>query len=359
MKSASLKSNKIIEIIDKKIPKVLADQCLVKVHSCGVCSSDIFRGFDNEAYFYPLIMGHEFSGSVVKIGKNVKKFNISDNVGVFPLLPCFNCNSCKKKEFAICSNYKYYGSRNDGAFSEYIAVNTWNLIKIEDDIDMHDASLLEPLSVVVHGIKQLNLFNRNDLNKKKICIIGCGFLGLMLNEIFINKFEFSEITLIDRNNFKLDLASNDMKLSKVILDSNEDWNKYLDVNLSSFDIVFEMSGFDKNFTRSIILTKPKGEILWLGNINRDLNIPKKIVSSFLRKELTIVGTWNSNFKNQNDDWIDSLDLIKRKIVLPKKYVTNFINLDKLPMSIEKVFLHKTGIKKHNYIKYCVDFNVIN
>jgi L-iditol 2-dehydrogenase len=356
MKAASLKSNKVIKIIDKQIPNLHLDECLIKVHSCGVCSSDIYRGFDNGAYFYPLTMGHEFSGTIENIGKNVKDFKISDNVSVFPLLPCFECNSCKIKDYVTCKKYKYYGSRNDGAFCEYIVVKSWNLIKIDHDIDLYDASFLEPLSVVVHGLKRLNLFNRNDLAKKNICIIGCGFLGLMLNEILSNQFGLNQITLIDRNSFKLDFASNHKLMSKVILDSDEDWIKYLDINHNSFDIIFEMSGYNKNFERSINLSKPKGEILWLGNINNDLLIPKKTVSSILRNELKIIGTWNSNFKNKDDDWIDSLNLIRKKIVTPKKYVTNFIKLDELPESIKKMFSHKTGNKRHNYIKYCVNFN---
>ena len=60
------------------------------------CSSDIYRAFDKGAYFYPLIMGHEISGQIVKVGEKVKSFNIRDKVSIFPLLPCFKCNSCKK-----------------------------------------------------------------------------------------------------------------------------------------------------------------------------------------------------------------------------------------------------------------------
>ena len=356
MKVASLNSNKLIKVIDKKIPSITSDECLIKVHSCGVCSSDIYRAFDNGAYFYPLVMGHEFSGKIIKKGSNVKDFDISDNVSVFPLLPCFDCDSCNGKDYVTCKNYKYYGSRNDGAFSEYIAVKSWNLIKIDKDIDLHDASFLEPLSVVVHGLKKLNFFERSDLAKKKICIIGCGFLGLMISEILINSFNSNEITLIDRNDFKLSYLDDSKNLNKVVLDSNEDWDNYIKNNQNTFDFVFEMSGFNKNFIRSINLGRPKAEVLWLGNINNDLIVNKNIVSSILRKELKIIGTWNSNFKNDNDDWLYSLALIKNKIVSPKKYVTNFINIKDLPSSLKKMFEHKIGKIRYNFIKYCVKFN---
>ena len=158
MKTAVLKKNSEIIIVEKKIPLVKPDECLIKVNSCGICSSDIYRSHDNGAYFYPLTMGHEFSGQIIKVGSEKTEMKINDRVTVFPLLPCFSCDSCIKKEFTTCSSYKYYGSRNDGGFAEYIAIKNWNLIKT-NQIDPIDASLLEPLSVVVHALKKISLLN--------------------------------------------------------------------------------------------------------------------------------------------------------------------------------------------------------
>ena len=81
--------------------QINADECLVKVKVCGICSSDIYRAFENGAYFYPIIIGHEISGQVLKTGKSVKTFNIGDMVSVFPLLPCFNCHSCNLKKYQL------------------------------------------------------------------------------------------------------------------------------------------------------------------------------------------------------------------------------------------------------------------
>ena len=77
-------------------------------------------------------------------------------------------------------------------------VKEWNLINIKG-IDYANAALLEPLSVVVHGLKKISLFVNQDksLDLKKICIIGSGFLGLMITEIIRNKLNFSEIHVID------------------------------------------------------------------------------------------------------------------------------------------------------------------
>ena len=305
MKAASLESNGKIKIVEKKIPKIEPDECLIKVDKCGICSSDIHRGFSNGAYSYPLVMGHEFSGKIEKTGKKLKDFRVGDLVGVFPLLPCFKCSACQSKEYATCSNYKYYGSRNNGGFAEYLAVKSWNLFKLDPKTDLNDACLLEPVSVVVHGLKQIGIFSKNNFYNKKVCVIGCGFLGQILIEILINKFKFKEIVILDRNQFKLDMLKSSPGLIKQKLNSEKKWNDFMDNNKDVFDYTFEMSGFYKNFNRSITLAKPKGKLLWLGNVDNDLTIPKKRVSQILRKELNIIGTWNSNFKNKNDDWKDS------------------------------------------------------
>jgi len=356
MKTASLQSNGVIKIIKKKIPTIGPDECLVKVRSCGICSSDIYRGFDNGASLYPLVMGHEFSGKIEKIGVDVLSFQTGDAVGVFPLLPCFKCHSCKINEYATCIKYKYYGSRNDGGFSEYVAVKSWNLFKIGSNIDLNDASFLEPLSVVVHGLKQIGIFNQNNFKNKKACIIGCGFLGLMLAEIIIKKFNFNEIAIIDRNGFKLDLVRSAPSVIKTTLNTEKKWTSYLDSHQNIFDYTFEMSGFHKNFDRSITLTKHKGKVLWLGNIDNDLSLPKETISSVLRKELNIIGTWNSNFKNANDDWKDAAELIKQNTVKPSKFVTKNIKLEEIQSIMEDMYKHKIGRKKHDYIKYLVELS---
>ena len=353
MKAISLESNKNLKLKEINIPEIKSDECLIKVKVCGVCSSDIYRAFDNGAYFYPLIMGHEISGEIVGIGQEVKGFKNGDKVSIFPLLPCFKCNSCKRKNYSTCSNYKYYGSRNSGGFAEFLAVKSWNLINI-NEINFENGAFLEPLSVVVHGLKKSNLLKKKArLNKSKICILGAGFLGLLMSEIIFNKLKKSEIHLIDKNQFKLDFLSNSNRIKTHCLDNNDQWEKFIQVEKDSFDVIFELSGNESNFVRSINLSNAKGKILWLGNIQTDLLINKNIVSSILRKELKIIGSWNSRFKHKDDDWLDSISLIKDGYVNPSKYITKSLSLKELPVFLEKMYDHKMGIEKYHYLKYCI------
>ena len=175
----------------------------------------------------------------------------------------------------------------------------------------------------------------------------------MLSEVIYNKHKDLEIHIIDKNQFKLDNFSSSDRVFKYCLDSLHRWEKFLDDSENRYDYIFEMSGNDLNFKRSIVLSKPNSKVMWLGNIQSDLLIEKQVVSSILRKELKIIGTWNSQFKHKDDDWLDSISLIEKGFVSPSRYVTQFISLEELPSVLEKMYKHKSRLKNHHYIKYCM------
>lgn len=115
MQAVVLHSNKHLQLESIPLHTPNSNECQIRVAATGVCSSDIFRSFDNGAYFYPLIMGHELSGEITKVGSNVnERFKVNDKVAVYPLIPCKICEHCINKSFIHCKNYDYYGSRCHG-----------------------------------------------------------------------------------------------------------------------------------------------------------------------------------------------------------------------------------------------------
>lgn len=353
MKAIVLEENQ--KLVYKEIPsQVLAEnQCNIKVKYAGVCSSDVYRGFANGAYFYPLVMGHEFAGEVQEVGQDVNEFQVGDKVVIFPLLPCFNCESCTKENYAQCVDYKYYGSRNHGAFAENLVVNQWNLLKVPEGIALADAALLEPFAVVVHGLKKLNLFKERN-QEGEMLLIGYGFLSIMMVELLRKWHPNLKLTVIDRNEPKLK-GLKEKGVNALCLKSDEDWESFIQQNKNLYGYVAEMSGHPKSFDRSITAAKQGASVLWLSNITGDLTLPQKQVSQILRKELTLLGTWNSTFKKQSDDdWKDCLDIIRVKDILPSKLVSHSISLQELPETLEKMYKHKTKQAEFNCVKVSVD-----
>lgn len=122
------------------MPTVHEGEVLMKVMAAGVCGSDIPRVFEKGTYHFPTIPGHEFAGLIVDGDPEL----VGKRAAVFPLLPCRKCASCEVGEYANCKNYDYYGSRRDGGFAEYIAVDKRNLVITPDDLSYACASLCEP-----------------------------------------------------------------------------------------------------------------------------------------------------------------------------------------------------------------------
>ena len=354
-KSCVLIENGKFNLEENLIGKLKSNECLVKLKFTGVCSSDIYRAFDNSAYHYPLVMGHEISGLIDKVGNKIKSFKRGDRVVVFPLIPCKKCEQCKIQKYNMCKSYSYYGSRIHGGFSQYLIVNEWNLLKIPNEISYDDAACIEPMSIGSHAIKKIS----EDLIKtnKKILIIGSGFIGLVILEILSKCFKQKNISILDRNKFKLKYSQK-LASKKILVRKKEKNNsKYQ----NQFDIIFEASGHKSNFIKSLDYAKPSGKIIWLGNITSELNIEKHLVSQILRKELKIIGSWNADFDNTNkkssfiNDWKSSFSYMK-KGVKPSNYVSKKIKIEEIPINLKKLYFHKLGKKNFNVIKLMVKNN---
>ena len=100
MKACVLENKYVITYKNINTPEIHSGEVLIKVKACGICSSDFNRVYGDSAYFYPLVLGHEFSGEIIKCAEDVDSSYIGKHVTVFPLLPCKECEFCKKKQYA-------------------------------------------------------------------------------------------------------------------------------------------------------------------------------------------------------------------------------------------------------------------
>ncbi|MBQ7900560.1 MAG: alcohol dehydrogenase catalytic domain-containing protein [Clostridia bacterium] len=171
VKSANLHAVNDLRYEDTCLADCQSDEVLVEVKSCGICGSDISRVYSKGTYHFPTIIGHEFSGKVVYDPKN--ELN-GKKVVVFPLLPCFECESCKEGSYATCENYDYYGSRRDGGMTEYIQVKRWNVIVMPRNLSYDEGAMCEPVSVARHAVLKLGIKNGDN-----VFISGAGPIGLV------------------------------------------------------------------------------------------------------------------------------------------------------------------------------------
>lgn len=348
MKKLNLVANGEFMLVDQTLPRLQRGSCRVKISYSGICSSDVERALGGGAYNYPLVMGHELSGSVIEQGEGCEKNWINKKVVVFPLKPCFDCFHCKNSKYMRCLNYDYYGSRSDGGFASFLDVEEWNLLEMPKNIDPKDSCLTEPCSVVHHAIKKFTFPHEKD-EIIRVCIIGCGFLGLVAADMFKIMYPKSHITIMDRNEFKLrKCVSADVKIC--IARENTDTITIEKNFRQSFDMVLEATGSVDAISLGVSLIKSGGEVVLMGNMKTGINLNRSTVDALVRREITIKGTWNSDYKClENDDWLATFSLFLKGF-RPSNYVTNTIDLEQIPDILQRRKLHAEGAAQSDIVK---------
>ncbi|MCM8772482.1 MAG: zinc-dependent dehydrogenase [Candidatus Omnitrophica bacterium] len=180
MKGAILKDIEKLEIEDVKIPEPKENEILIKVKSCAICGTDIKVFHHGHKHIvFPRITGHEVSGIVIKVGKNVKEYKEGDRVAVAPAIPCGKCFYCRKGQQTMCDNLKAIGYHYDGGFAEYMlvpenAVLNGCVNKIPDNLSFELASIAEPLACVING----QILSKIEIGDT-VLILGAGPIGIL------------------------------------------------------------------------------------------------------------------------------------------------------------------------------------
>lgn len=343
-----------------EMPKLASNEVLVAVKAAGICGSDIPRVYRTGAYFYPLILGHECSGRVEKVGEEADKKWQGKRVGIFPLIPCRNCIPCQKKQYEMCRNYSYLGSRRNGGFAEYMAVPQENLLELPETVSYKEAAMMEPMAVAVHAIRRIVFIPENPANplnpavqtvknnietiKTNNCVViyGLGTIGMFLLQflldISIRNVFFDRILVIGNKDFQKQIALN-MGLPKdCYCDSKtENVRKWVLERTEGMgaDFIFECVGKNDIFAQAVDLAAPFGRICLVGNPYSDMVLEKTIYWKILRNQLTVTGTWNSSFTHQpEDDWHYVLDRLIQKKITPTKLISHQLALEELEKGLQ-------------------------
>jgi L-iditol 2-dehydrogenase len=286
MRAARLYKSLDIRIDDIKVPPVMEDEVLVRVKSVGICRSDIHYYHDGRigdvVITEPLVLGHEFAGEIVEVGKLVEKVKPGDRVAVDPALSCGACEMCQNDNPNLCPTVKFCGTPPiNGALSEFFVANEKQLFKIPFNMTYDEGAMLEPLGVAIHSI---NLSKIKEW--QSAAIIGCGSIGLLTLQL-LKMLETRMILAIDLLPNRLELASS-FGADYTLLNHSKsiDIQGFNGIHESGFDVVFEVAGDDHTPEQAIEICKPGGKIILIGiNPNNEIKINSGI---FRRKGLTLL-----------------------------------------------------------------------
>lgn len=153
-----------IEIADVPTPKAGEGQVLIKVAYNGICGTDLHEYYDGPIFVptephpltgrtAPVVLGHEFSGTVVEVGPGVKNLAEGDRIAVEPIYKCGECVPCRTGRYNICTRIGFHGLSTDGGMAELTAVDEWMAHKLPDEVPTDLGALVEPMSVAYHAAK--------------------------------------------------------------------------------------------------------------------------------------------------------------------------------------------------------------
>jgi 2-desacetyl-2-hydroxyethyl bacteriochlorophyllide A dehydrogenase len=286
---------------DMPQPKPGPDEALLRVNACGICGSDLhgYLGHSprRDAHV-PLIMGHEFTGTVAELGSNVKNSPpVGAKVIVQPLIHCGVCRACRAGKTNICPNMAVLGIERHGAFAEWVTVPADRLFVLPDNLSDINGSMTETLAVEVHLFRHLA-----PALLRTVVILGAGAQGLLAvqlaklggaSQIIVTDIVPQRLALAEQMGATMTIQADHEDPVQRVLAATDKWGA---------DFVLDAVGAPLLKKQGIAMLAPDGifGIVGLGAGESSLSF-----NPVVNKELTIRGAYAYN----DDDFQRSLELI--------------------------------------------------
>lgn len=304
-------------------PTPAEGELVVKVGRCGICGSDLHMTED-AAYGckHGDILGHEFAGEVVALGKNTTGPKLGDLVSVIPLRSCGACEPCRRGEVQWCSGFGLQG----GGYAEYAVTRPNQCIPLPADLTLADGALIEPLAVALHGIN-LSGMKTGD----KVLVLGAGPIGLAV-AFWARRLGASRVAVQDIATFQQERAL-EMGADVFVVDPANPVASAEAALGGKADIVFECVGLPGLIAQAVEQVRPRGTILLLGLCTK----PDTFNSfAMLSKEVRLVTS--AFFTVQ--EYEAALKALEQGAVEPREMVTGTITLAETP-TVYEALKHRT------------------
>ncbi|MEI8199623.1 MAG: alcohol dehydrogenase catalytic domain-containing protein [Eubacteriales bacterium] len=241
-------------------PLINDEEVLVKVKAAGICTTDI-ELYDGSMPYYkqglskmPITIGHEWSGTISQIGKNVKGLQVGDLVVGDISIGCGKCRNCLRGMYHLCDDRTELGViRYDGCMAEYLKTEGKNIYKVPEGITAEEAALVEPAATALYGVRKTHL-DPGD----RVAVFGDGSIGLLAAQI-ANCSGAGKVAVVARKDLHRELIES---LGLTLINSNDgDLHKMIETALGGpADVVFEATGNAEAYKSAISVVRPGGKL---------------------------------------------------------------------------------------------------
>ncbi len=323
-----------INILDVPEPRIRKDEIMIEVKACGICGSDLHI-YEWEPFIrwvtLPRVLGHEVAGVIHEVGEEVTGFEPGDRVVTETWGGCGNCYYCRLGKFNHCMYQKRIGQHVDGGMTKYVTVPANSLYKIPEEVDFLEASVIEPLGVMLHAFERCDMKPGDD-----VAIIGPGPLGL-LGVMLAKASGASKVFVsgLKADSERLEFAR---KLGAVTVNSADEnlKDKIFDLtDAKGVDIVMDVSGGKGSLTEAAGVAKLGGQIGLVGLGPESMFNANIIVD----KELSVQGS----FRRQPSSWYRAIKLVASRVVDAKSIITHVLPLERADEGFQSL-LRKEDVK---------------
>jgi (R,R)-butanediol dehydrogenase / meso-butanediol dehydrogenase / diacetyl reductase len=292
-------------------------EVVVRVARCGICGSDLHMTEDPAYGVQPGdVIGHEFAGEVVALGRGAEGLKLGDRVAVSPLKSCGSCTHCRKGEVQWCSAFGLQG----GGYAEYALTRPNQCIRLPESASMADGAIVEPLAVALHGV---NLSGVKDGDK--VLILGAGPIGLSV-AFWCRRLGATDVVVQDISDYQQNRAL-EMGATGFSVDPANPIGDAERVLGGKADVVFECVGIPGLIEQAVSQVRNRGTVLLLGLCTK----PDSFNSfAMLQKEVRLV---TSAFFTRGE-FEAALDVLDTGAAEPRALISDTISLDETPTRFE-------------------------
>jgi alcohol dehydrogenase/L-iditol 2-dehydrogenase len=318
------------EIRDVPVPEIGKTDVLVEVAYIGVCGTDphLHRNASAFKFERPFILGHEFAGTIAKLGEDVIGYSVGDRVTSETHAQfCGKCALCRQNNYHLCRERKGFGFHVDGAFTKFVKVPERILHRVPQNVSLKEASITEPFCVAYKAL----VSNSKIIPGDTVVVIGPGPIGILCvkvaqlcgaGEIIVVGTEGDDKRLELSNQFGATIIINSLKEDplKKILSLGDGYGA---------DLVVDTAGISETLKLSMHAVRPAGQITKIGWGTKPVDFS---LDPLIAKSVTLKG----HFSHTWDVWEHCLTLMSKQMIDLNKIITHEFPLDQWEKAFEMV-----------------------
>lgn len=268
----------------RPVPEIGENEVLIRVESCGICGSDV-AGYLGKTgrRIPPMVMGHEFAGTIVGLGGQVHSLQIGQRVTAQPIRFCGECSYCRQGKTSLCTNQSMLGVLDtDGAMAEYVKADAKQIVILPDEVSFDVGALAEPFAVAYSSVMKA------EVTGKDVAVVGNGTIGLMI----IAALRLRGAGRIYAMDLDPDKRSSALQMGADVAFDPRDEGAFADMireTNGGVDVAFEAVGASASVASAMDSLKKAGVAVWVGNMMPSIELK---MQQIVTRELQVRGNFD-------------------------------------------------------------------